>query len=94
MTKRSGANPEADDPDRLPGKKIEGAHLLERYVECVKRDDPVMDESRNPNCASSHTNPLRKRMRFQPKRTAAESAKGVKKRKVTYIGKMSSSGGQ
>src|SRR5271156_1445125 len=61
---------------------------------CVTRTTRLCTRSRRPNWASSHTNPLAARILLQPFLTDTERISGEKKRNVTYIGRMSRSGGQ
>ena len=58
-------------------------------------DDPVVDKIAQAELGQQpDTSRSTARILLQPKRTAAERSSGVKNRKVTYMGRMSSSGGQ
>ena len=60
----SGAEPESDGPDGLPGKQIEGPGFLERDLQMGDVDDPVVDQvaqaelREKPDAAAGEENPF------------------------------------
>ena len=88
------AHPHAHDPYPLPGEEIEGAPFLQGNGQMRNAHNIVLDCSAEAELRQQPDSGMPRMTGPQLRFTAIENANGDASRKMTYIGRMSSSGGQ